>query len=235
MNVLITGDSHVSSLRRGQTALGRGKNHKNLYNLSIQPLACGEYLSVPFFVQDGDYAFMTNDVCRQRFKRMPPEGHNYDWIGISGPFHSSRIDRGVRHWRMFSPWQMSNGKMAVSTAMLRQGIESDVVNILDFIDVVRATVPVFVIESPWPFKHSPVVSKMGVELVHFLHQQYRGYVLGELGRRSIPVVDINPTWIDADGFMDQQFRHENPKDRHHGNAKFGQLMLERITSFLEEA
>lgn len=233
MNVLIIGDSHVGALQ--QAHLKGRETEKALApaNLTIRPLGNGKFLATPFFADHGDYAELANGEYRQQFRRFPPQDHAYDWIGFSGPLHLARVWRNL-DWERFSPWNMGGREHAISTAMLEQAIEDDAKHALGFIDVIRRTTRIFVIESPWPFRHHPAVSHNGPELVHRVHEQYRRYVLEELERRHVPVVTIDPAWCDAEGFMRERFRHGNPEDTHHGNIEFGCLMLERIGAFLRE-
>ena len=233
MKALITGDSHVGTLRRGQLLAGEFAD--SAFNkINIRPLGGGHLLPTPFFADHGDHCEIVEASYRRQFKRFPPKSYEYDWIGFSGPLHTARVWRD-QDWTRFVPWNKSVRTHSVSTALLRQVISDDVKYSLQFLDVIRRTTRTFVIESPWPFMHHPAILRNGSELVRFLHEQYRCYVLNELENRGIPVVKIDTAWLGEDGYMQERFRHENPKDGHHGNAEFGRLMLGRIAAFLNQS
>lgn len=233
MKTLITGDSHVGPLGRGMLAVEESGSEA-FKDIRIRPLGSGHILSTPFFAERGDHCEIVETSYRRQFKYFPPKNFEYDWIGFSGPLHSARVWRD-HAWKRFLPWNKGISRHAVSSALLRQVISDDVRYSLQFIDVISRTTRTFVIESPWPFRQHPAILRNGSDLVRFLHEQYRSYVLSELERRGIPVVNIDPAWVGEDGFMQDSFRNESPKDHHHGNAEFGQLMMGRIAAFLAQS
>jgi hypothetical protein len=235
MKVLITGDSHTSKLAIGNKELFLERLQKrapsNGISISVRPLGPGGAMRGPYFEDRGDYAEILDERYRKGHERLPPADSKFDWIGLAAPLHTVRLWK-VR-WRHFTPQGLpaKNG-FVLSENALRQAIEDDVSFNLKLLDIMKRTTNVFVIEPPWPFRHHRAVAYNGAEKVLFLHRAYRRHVLAALKSRGIPVVEIDPSWVDADGFMSDRFRNERPEDQHHGNNLFGRLMIARTQAML---
>ncbi len=224
MKFFLTGDSHLGALRRA--LLQSGGEDTGPIAFTLEALGRGHRLRAPFFADRGDHAEILDEDFRKRVRRVPPDGPAFDRIGISGPLNTARVWRHEDFAR-FRPHPLGGG-VPVSTGLLRAVVEADVRQTLEFVKVVRRNVPVFVIESPWPFARHPSVARIGAEVVQHVHRWYRAYVMAELESLGVPVVDIDPAWLDDRGFMQERFRNENPRDAYHANAEFGRLMLRRV-------
>lgn len=234
MKVFITGDSNVGTLRHGlgaslQAAKKRGDTAPPDIEIAILGLANGSVLRSRFFEDCGDHARIINP--RPRTPRLPPEGTKYDWIGFSGPLRSTWF--WSSDWQDFRPALLkSHNGPVMSNSLLRQIIDDGLEHMLSLIEIVRRTTPVFVTEAPWPFRHHPSVTSYGEDFVAYMHNLYRSHVMAVLAARNIPVVEIDSSWADAAGFMKPEHRGEDERDRQHGNAELGKLMLARIEDFL---
>ncbi|MDV6344915.1 hypothetical protein [Nitrosomonas sp. Is37] len=230
MKVLITGDSHLGTLLQGQRRqLGP---QSFLADVTIKPLGNGRIIPTPFFKDQGKFAEIIDPEYKQHFDRLPPVAEKYDFIGFSAPLHTVRVWR--MNWCKHSPWSMGGNDNLVSDKLLLRIIEDDVKYALKLLDIIGRTTRTFVIEPPWPFHHHYAVLMNGEEKVKYIHNSYRNYVINELSRKSIPVIEIDSSWVDAKGFMNPRFRRVDKKDQHHGNAEFGRLMMEKIYRFLKK-
>lgn len=240
MNALIIGDSHSITLRTAQEALAAQVARTNDHTLPVgadaeitltfRPMGRGDKFPHAFYIDRGTYAEIVEPGFLKRFERIPEEGMSADWLGFSAPFHSSRIWRA--DWQAHVPWPLRKPGQQVSTSVVNQIIEDDLVHMLGFLDVLHRNARVFVIESPAPFRHHRAVARNGTDTVMLLHTQHRTWLLQALAQRGIPVITNDPDWLDADGFMHDEMRSAKGGDQHHGNSLYGQRMLARIRAFL---
>jgi hypothetical protein len=193
----------------------------------MEPMGPGGRLADAFFVDRGNYAEIVEPLYLKHMTRLPPAKGKYDWIGLSSLLNAARVWRP--NWSDFRPWHMSSETgAAISDSVLRQIIKDDSGQLLRFVDVIRRTTPVFVIEPPWPFRDQRAVKQNGGAKIMHVHRLYRDYVMKELQDRNVPVVEIDRNWVDADGYTDPKFQ----RDPVHGNAMFARAMMERVEAFL---
>lgn len=234
MRVLITGDSHTATLKLGQHAL-RSDAAPGL-DISILPLGSGAHIPTPFYQDAGDHAELVVPVYRRFLQRVPPAGARFDWIGVCAPLHTTRVWR--QDWSAYRLWHEAGAdpgaKIPVSDALLRQVIEDDSRYALGFLDVIRRSARVFVIAAPAPFRHHEAVACNGAGMVMHIHRTYCAHISRELALREIPVVALDPEWMDDQGFMKPRFKSQNPEDRHHGNTLLGRSVYKRIEAFLDQ-
>ncbi|MEK8031843.1 hypothetical protein AACH06_13530 [Ideonella sp. DXS29W] len=224
MKVFLTGDSHLGALRRA--LLQPDSPNTWPIDFTLEALGRGHLLRAPFFADRGDHAEILDADFRKRVRKVPSVAGAFDAIGISGPLNTARVWRDEA-FATFRPYPLT-GRTPISRGMLRAIVEDDVRQTLEFIRVVRRNSPVFVIDSPWPFARHPSVMRIGIEVVQHVHRWYREYVMAELASMDVPIVDIDPSCLDKQGFMLERFRNENARDLYHANAAFGKLMLQRI-------
>jgi len=230
MQVLITGDSHTATLKKGMELLVSKGDWPQQVDLTIRPLGNAKFLPTPFFVDKGNYAEICNPEYNRRFKRFPPQKMvKSDVIyGLSGPLHTARIRRHEA-WSEFVPTQFVINETPISNALLDQSIRDDSRYLLEFIDVIlRTQKNFFVIEPPRPFKHS--VKSIRADVFNYVDNYYRDFIKQELKHRNVPIIAVDPECYDEAGFMLKSY--ENGNDPHHGNAEFGELMMKKILDFL---
>lgn len=226
MNCLLVGDSHLGSLRMALNATRHAPDAGRYAGITVRAMGRGYLMRSAFFADRGDHAEILDPDLRSRVERVPPLDSRHDWIGISGPLNTGRLWRDPA-FASFKPYPLRGG-VPISVATLRAAVEADVRRSIEFVQVVARSARVFVIESPWPFRANRAVLANGAETVQFVHRWYRHHVLAELDRLGIPVLDIDPACVDADGFMMDAYHHEKPNDRYHANAAFGRAMLDRL-------
>ena len=233
MDVLITGDSHTAALFKGLNSLKADGGWPDGVRLSIRPMGGGHLTREPFFFDRGDHVEITTPEYRRNFSRLPiPELDGVDTIyGISAPLHSVRIWRHPG-WRKFAP----NGRqflgIPVSSGMIRQVILDDQQYVLQLLAILlRNGKRVFVIEPPHPFRHHPALRVAPPQLVHHLNLVYRSHIRCALVEMGVPIVSV-PDHCVEDGFMSDAYAQ--PDDHHHGNLRYGRLMMEQVLLFLRE-
>jgi hypothetical protein len=130
---------------------------------------------------------------------------------------------------------MSNGRILASDSMLRRVIVDDTKYLISFLKHLRALgIAVCVVEGPRPFRHNIEVKRAGVEIVKYIDALHRALTLELLAREDLPVIHIPDFVFDEDGFMLEEYRHDNPKDKTHGNAEFGRLMMLKIVRYMQD-
>jgi hypothetical protein len=227
MKILLTGDSHLGGLRRAQLGEHPGLAGVDTTGITIQALGRGYLMRSTFFVEHDDHVEITDPEYRQRVTRMPAAGSVPDLIGLCGPLNTNRLWRDPG-FESFRPYPLPSPGALVSRGLLRAAIEADARPSIEFAKALKRKVPVFVLDAPWPFARHPAVLALGRDVVQHLHRAYRDHVLDALRAEDIPVVEIDPAAVDAQGFMRPAYRHENGRDLYHANAAFGALMLRAI-------
>jgi hypothetical protein len=233
MKVLITGDSHTGPLQEGRALLQKADKPNSKIQLSIRALGSGHLLPTPFFLDRQDHAELVASEYRARFERLPAADSDLDWIGFSGPLHTMRVWR--HDWRPWSCGPNIGQGTPVSAGLVRQIIDDDAGQAIEFCRVLRRTHRVFVVEAPRPFRRHPAVALNGAERVAWLDGQYREQVIQRLAALDVPTVRIDPACVDADGFMLPSLEATRRGDFHHANAEFGFNMIKRIRAFLRKA
>ena len=231
MNVLIVGNSHAGPLRRGLNAL-QPQHASTDCRIRIWPLAGGHVLARPFFVEADGRARLTHPAITAPFKVLPPMAQVFDSYGFSGPLHTARV---FRHpdWQRFDLNVPADGA-PVSSALMRRLALDDQGPMLQLIQIfLRRRLPVFVVESPRPFRHHAAVARLGSRKVAQIDLAYRTTIKRWLADHGVPCIEVPADTVDADGFTLDAFRHENPSDEHHGNPAFAQKMMQKIFAALK--
>lgn len=232
MSVLITGDSHCGALRRGQLKLeSEGFDTGCL----IRPLGAGGRMRTPFFEDRGKYVEIVEPTFAEGLSQFPSKNEKFEAVGFSAPLHTALVWRGK--WDGQVPWfaiEKARERKLVSSNLFFEVVRRDAKDSLAFLKAVARTTQVFVIEPPAPFRHLPGLKYFGESSVLKMHQAHRDYVLAELAKMNIPVVGLDPEWMDDMGFMSPEFRSDDENDMHHGNAKFGELMMRKISAFVQQ-
>ncbi len=232
-DILLTGDSHTAALRKGQIAIEVEGQWPERLRLAIRPLGGGHLTCEPFFIDRGDHAEITVAAYRRQMQRLPmdddPPGTIY---GLSAPLHSVRLWRHPA-WQTFVPAAMAGAVSGtpVSSGMLQRLVLEDQRNVLDLVSLLkRLGKRVFVVEAPYPFRHHPAMRKTSRDLVRFVDGFYRDLVRRELMRLAVPVVAV-PARCVEDGFMLDLYAQ--PGDHHHGNQRYGRIMMDEVLAFLD--
>jgi hypothetical protein len=234
MKVVITGESHTAALFMGQKQLEKEGHKGAAANIVVRPLGGGHLLREPFFIDRGDHAEIVTPQFRARFERLPLDGaENQDTIyGLCAPLHTARVWRDL-DWSRFAPLGHAKAETPISKSMLRDVILEDQKYILAFIDIfVRTGVHIFAIEAPRPFRHHQALKHVREDVALAVDAAYREILRAELSARSVPVVSVPQKCLDVRGFTLEQYGRA--ADPHHGNMKFGRLMMLEIEAFLTQ-
>jgi hypothetical protein len=234
VSILITGGSHVAALNEGFKSLTGSEEIPKTLNFEIRPLGGGLSISGNFFRGRSDHVEITNPKFRKRIKRIPPSGASYDAVVLSTLLYSRPVWYKA-DWAVYGVPGMSKGRLLASNGMLRRVILDDTKYLISFLKHLRTLgIAVCVVEGPRPFRHNVEVKRAGVEIVKYIDTLHRSLTLELLAREEIPVVHVPDFVFDDDGFMLEDYRSDNPRDKTHGNAAFGRLMMLKIVQYVQE-
>ena len=230
-DILLTGDSHTAALRQGQIAIETEGLWPEGVRLAIRPLGGGHLTCEPFFVDRGDHAEITTAAYRRQVQRLPMDDDPRETIyGISAPLHSVRLWRHPA-WQSFAPAAMAVEGTPVSSGMIQRLVLEDQRHVLGLLALLkRLGKRVFVVEAPYPFHQHPALRKTSRDLIRFVDGLYRNLIRRELARLAVPIVAV-PNGCVEDGFMLEHYAR--PGDHHHGNQRYGQLMMDEVLAFLD--
>ena len=232
-DILLTGDSHTAALRKGQIAIEAEGRWPERVRLCIRPLGNGQLTCEPFFIDRGDHAEITAASYRRQIQRLPMSDDSPDTIyGLSAPLHSVRLWRHSA-WQSFVPATMAEALSGtpVSSGLMQRLVLEDQRYVLDLLALLtRLGKRVFVVEAPYPFHHHPALRKTSRDLVRYVDGFYRNLVRRELQRLSVPIVAVPDRCVE-DGFMPELY--EQPGDHHHGNQRYGEMMIDEILAFID--
>jgi hypothetical protein len=234
VNILLTGGSHVVALNQGFKRLAQSGEIPSSLAFRVRPLGGGLSFAREFFRPCDDHVEITHRKFRARFTRIPPPGVTYDAIVLSTALYSRPVwDKA--DWAVYGVPGFTEDRILTSNSMLRRAIYDDNRHIIAFLGHLRAFgMKVCMVEGPRPFRHNIEVQRTGVDLVKHIDTLYRSLTLALLEREAIPVILVPDSAFDENGFMLEKYRHKNPKDKTHGNADFGQLMMRRIVHFIQQ-
>jgi hypothetical protein len=230
VQVFVTGDSHTGALKRGLMQLERLQRVPAGFQVQVQGMGSGAHMIRPFFRDLGDCAQITEPTFQDHVTQLPlptPDGLQtvYCWSGL---FHFAKVWRD-KTWATHRPATIDGVHPPVSTGMLRETILEWFRYQLAVLEVLKRNgCRVLAVESPRPFRHHPALASNPAEVVAAVDRICQDVMLGELQARSIPLVRIPQDWVDDEGFMQPEWRHEKETDPHHASARFGALMIRRI-------
>ena len=228
VTVLITGGSHVVALNQGYNSLMRSAEVPRAMEFQITPLGGGLSISGNFFSRRADHVEITNPKFRARLKRIPPTDRSYDVVVLCTAVYSRPIWYKA-DWAVYGVPGISKERILASDSMLKRVILDDNKYLVSLLKHLRELgLAVCVVEGPRPFRHNIEIARAGAAVVTYIDALYRSLTLELLGREDIPVIRLPETVFDEHGFMRDEFRHDDPKDKTHGNAAFGRLMMLEI-------
>lgn len=234
MNILITGGSHVVALNQGFKSLAQSGEIPSSLEFRVRPLGGGLSFARDFFRARNDHVEITYRKFRAKFTRIPPPGVTYGAVALSTALYSRPVWNKA-DWAVYGVAGFTEDRILTSNSMLRRAIYDDNKHIIAFLGHLRTFgIRVCIVEGPRPFRHNIEVQRTGIDLVKHIDTLYRSLTLAILDREAIPVIPVPDTAVDEDGFMLQMYRHRNPKDKTHGNADFGQLMMRQIIHFMQQ-
>lgn len=225
--IYVTGDSHVSCLRKAWDLIKKFEDDYLKFDFTIAILANAHDLRRDFFEDKGTYAKFTSPKIRIS---QLPDLNNFDFYGFSMPYYTNSFF-GNGDWRYFIPYCMKGEMFPLSKSLIEQAVLAELKYIIKFIDIfIRNNHKVFVVESPKPFIDNRAIIRKHIseELVLYLDTFYRNIVDRELEKRNVPVVKVPKESLDNMGFMKMSFRLDREDDAHHANAEHGRIMVKGI-------
>ena len=232
MKLLIVGDSHTGALEMGRAKREKAGEMPADVDLTVRPIGLGATLNTQFWAARDDHAEITDEECRKRMLRLPEDGEQFDAIGFSMQLWFGRALRGfVDSDLTFA--ELNDGGQVVSDALFQRLVLADQRPALDLAVFIRSLgTPVFVVDPPTVFSENRYLNRISSQRLLAFVARHRAVMLAELARLDIPVVERPPKATDDAGFMRPEFARNDPSDRHHGNQRFGVMMIRRI---LEQA
>lgn len=230
MKILVTGDSHTGALAHGAKQLR--PTLPDGVEVLVKPLGGGHILPTPFFEDRGTHAEIVDPEYRRNFHRIPPLAWPPDVIALSAPLWPMRVMHGMV-WPKHSIDSAVPGGQPISRALFRRIVLADQRHVLGLCSLLtRVGMPVVAVSPPVMFRDHATLKHMAPGRVRAMFDLYREIMLGELAARDVPVIDVPPECLDAEGFMRPEYRHPDPKDEHHANAAFGERMMARLMAGL---
>lgn len=228
MKILITGDSHTAALNRGLMELRATGQTDAAVDILVKQLGGGHLLPTPFFNDVGTHAEIADPAYRKSFGFLPPKAAHFDAIGLSMPLWPMRVVHQLV-WGDLSLATRSPDRRPISHAAFRQIVLQDQRYVLQLAELLaRVGVTPIAISGPGLFRDHAVLRVVTAEHVLAIFNAYRAIMIAELARRDVTIINIPAVCLDADGFMNPDFRHDDAKDHHHANAAFGALMIQAV-------
>lgn len=236
MKIFITGDSHTRALKTGVELLVNQGEMPDDYQIDVQMSIGGDAMIKPYFVDKGDYVELIHAKHINSIKKLPfsDEQGGYDYHGICGLLHATRLWRVPNHWPNCTPFTPQGGQTPISTSLLRHAVLQEQMYNMQLIEFFkRIGIKVFVIEAPKPYKHNRTMARVNPEILSYVDNFYKKIMMEWLASKEIPVIKVPGECYDVDGFMYEKFRHDNPLDGLHANNHFGALMIKEVIAFME--
>jgi hypothetical protein len=232
MRILITGDSHTGALKRGLVALDADQQLDPAISINVRALGGGHLLPTPFFADAGDHAQIIDPTYQKMLARLPPTQPKYDAIALSMPLWPMRMVYRFNSGKLALPNSVSTGRRPISYAAFRVLVLDEMQYVLELIDLLqRNGIAVAAVSPPHLFRdHNTLKSQPVPDLVH-LWQSYLDVMRDTLAARNVTVIEIPDACKDTEGLMLTDYRHDDPEDMHHGNAKLGALMIKAVETW----
>jgi len=236
VKIVVTGDSHTAQLQQGLLQL-QAEDAPALRGQEwvIRPLGGGHLLPFPFFKAQADHIVITQPEYRKSIHRLPLKPHpDARWHGFCGALHTARVFRHA-DWARHALPGMEGPGIPVTASLLGRLVDDDQRHVKELLVQMQALgMNPFVIEGPKPFRHHPAIPVVGARRVIAIDSFFRERMKRWLAGQGIPMVELPPEVVDADGFMRDELRR-SLEDAHHGNAEFGRLMVIQAAKLLVSA
>ena len=226
--IVISGESHLGAIRLGAPA------HPDV---AFWPLGAGKPVTSPFFVHDTQAHTVTTTAPRWRNRVFSKDTLTFDGstalVALSLPLNTSRILRDYS-WGTHVPWHMQKSpqEAALSNAVVAAILHQDYQYTIGFVSALLACgIKVVVIEGPHFFDDAPYLQRSRLDVCIYLDALYRKTVRKELAKLGVDVIAQRPETLTEQGLTKSDFDHEDPKDAHHANAKFGTMIFEDILAY----
>ncbi|NOR63954.1 MAG: hypothetical protein GQ535_15895 [Rhodobacteraceae bacterium] len=231
----ICGHSHLAALQEGYRA-----QEKPELDVKFVALSGANYSPEDFSRVEPEGVAFTPELYRKNFADRTGETHingEHLW-GFSMGGYPFRLDAGAQ-WQRCRPSNLPEaGKRPVSLALIDAVIEADRKATQNFaLHLKAAGARFFFIALPGAIRgFHKNDSERDIETRAFLQNRARRQFQEWLAEHSIDFVDVPDGLMDKDGFMDPDYmrliKPNGAKDFNHGNEKFGKLMIEKISNYV---
>ncbi len=231
----ICGHSHLAALQDGYRALTTRE-----IEVKFVALSGANYSPDDFSVADQQGVIFTPDLYRKNFYDRTGETHITDqhlW-GFSMGGYPFRLDGGAG-WQRCRPSPLAEaGKRPISLALI------DAVNAADrkatqnfALHLKSVGARFFFIALPGAIRGFHATDTESDILTRaFLQKRARRQFQEWLLEQNIDFVDVPAGLMDNDGYMDPEYmrltKPNGAKDFNHGNEKFGKLMIQHISDYV---
>ncbi len=234
--IIITGDSHLAALARGLRLCGQEIAPERV---TFWPMGTGLAARTEFFEIDEDARKVTTTAPRWRNRSFSRESVAVDGadpvIVVSLPLHTSGFLQRTG-WNTHVPWSMVRKprEFPLSDQAIEALITDESKYAVAFAAALKSIgLSVAVIEAPRFFRNAPYLRNRRLDVCCYIDRLCRERVSSALAEAGVPVIAQPARTVAADGTTDPAYKHEDPKDRHHGNAVYGQLAMAEIAAFAD--
>ena len=234
--ILLTGDSHLGALKHAQDF----QDDPRIGELEFLPLGQGYGSLINFF--EVDKAAQTVAITHEEWEKhsfsqqsLNKDG-DFKLLVVSMPINSSRILRDCS-WHRHVPWSMKKGakEAPLSDALVQSIIQHDCAKSIEFMTALASVgIKVAVIEGPRFFDHARYLQRKRIDVCLEIERRYRSFARDKLNAVGIDVIAQPPETISQVGTTHPDFRHLNPKDRHHANAEYGRLACLAVLEYADQ-
>lgn len=238
--ILITGDSHVAAVYLGFSEDARREDHRNIV---FWPLGAGTMVQTEFYRLEPENGVVQTTLPKRKHADLDDRTFSVEKVRIGGrdpvvvvsmPMNRQRFVR-EGGFQTHVPWSMvkSDDEAPISDRALEAMMRDDVARALSFVrDLKQIGLEVAVMDAPVQFRHARLLNTARPDVILHVGDRFQRFVRAELAAMGIPLITQPPQVIAEDGMMDAAYRHDDPKDQHHGNAAYGKLMMARIKDFV---
>jgi hypothetical protein len=233
--VRICGHSHLAALQEGFRA-----QETREIDVKFVALSGANYTPHDFSRVEPEGVAFTSELYRKNFADRTGETHISDehlW-GLSMGGYPFRLDAGAQ-WQRCRPSSLPEaGKRPISLALIDAVNEADRKATQNFALHLKAVgARFFFIALPGAIRgFHKTDTERDIETRAFLQNRARSQFQDWLAAQDIDFVDVPDGLMDSDGFMNEDYmrliKPNGAKDFNHGNAKFGKLMIEKISDYV---
>jgi len=239
MKVIITGDSHTNSLRRAAPSIA-DEIAGSADQFRIAMFGNGRYTLKKFSETTPDGVTLSVPEYREALTALNGSaifaGGGDTVYGINLGLHSLPVVRS-RMWEKFAPWRIAEQfkLLPLSDAVLDEIVYANNVHIYAFFEaLVASKVRFFIISAPPVRRDHRCFRKTEPVVGLAVDNWFRSTSLRHFERYDIPVVLPPQECLEPNGFLRDDLAEKTPGDHHHGNEKFGKIMLRKILECLPD-
>ncbi len=233
--VRICGHSHLAALQEGYRA-----QEKREVDVKFVALSGANYSPDDFSKVEAEGVAFTPPLYHKNFAERTGETHingEHLW-GLSMGGYPFRLDAGAQ-WQRCRPSRLPEaGKRPVSMALIDAVNKADRKATQNFALHLKAVgARFFFIALPGAIRgFHKNDTESDIQTRAFLQNRARRQFQGWLAAEGIDFIDVPEGLMDEDGYMDPDhmrlIKPNGAKDFNHGNEKFGKLMIERISDYV---